>query len=115
MWTMSGEVVDISQESCPEPEAVYEAERQKGASGLLRRKARILAQSPALSEDEKARLNQIYGFRDSLNQAEGRISYHVDHIQPLAAGGLHHPDNLRVLAALENMRKGARLLDTATG
>ena len=114
MWTMRGEVVDLSQLSCPEPEAVYEANRHKGSSGLQRRKARIIAQSPALSEEEKERLNQIYGLRDSLNQAEGRISYHVDHIQPLAAGGLHHPDNLRVLAAFENMRKGAKLPDAAT-
>lgn len=115
LWTMSGEAVDLSQLSCPDPGAVYEANRHKGASGLQRRKARIIAQSPALSEEEKERLNQIYGLRDSLNQAEGRISYHVDHIQPLAAGGLHHPDNLRVLAAFENMRKGAKLPDVATG
>jgi hypothetical protein len=60
-------------------------------------------------------LLQIYGLLDSLNQAEGRISYHVDHIQPLAAGSLHHPDNLRVLAAFEHMRKGAKLPDAATG
>ena len=61
MWTMIGEAVDLSQLSCPDPEAVYEANRHKGASGLQRRKARIIAQSPALSEEEKERLDQIYG------------------------------------------------------
>ena len=60
-------------------------------------------------------LLQIDGLRDSLNQAEGRISYHVDHIQPLASGGLHHPKNLRLLGAFENMRKGDKLPDAATG
>jgi hypothetical protein len=115
MWTMSGEVVDLSQLSCPDPEAVDEAIRHKGGSGLQRRKARMIAQSPALSEENKKRLNQTYGLQDSLNQAVGHISYHVDHIQLLAAGGLHHPDSLRVLAAFENMRKGAKLPDAATG
>ena len=36
--------------------------------------------------------------------------YHVDHIRPLAAGGeggVHHPDNLRVILASENLTKGA--------
>jgi 5-methylcytosine-specific restriction endonuclease McrA len=113
MWELQGPALQISEHCCPNPEAVYEANRHKGASCLQRRKARIKAQSPALSEEEKERLDQIYGLRDSLNQAEGRISYHVDHIHPLAAGGLHHPDNLRVLEASENIRKGAKLLCAA--
>jgi hypothetical protein len=32
--------------------------------------------------------------------------YHVDHIQALAAGGLHHQDNLQYLEISENCRKG---------
>jgi hypothetical protein len=31
--------------------------------------------------------------------------YEVDHIVPLACGGLHHPDNFQYLPALENRRK----------
>jgi hypothetical protein len=108
MWELQGPALAISEHCCPKPEAVYEPKRHKGASGLQRRKARIMAQTPALTADEKERLDQIYELRDSLNQAKGCISYHVDHIQPLAAGGLHHPDNLRVLAAVENLRKGAK-------
>jgi hypothetical protein len=33
--------------------------------------------------------------------------YHVDHIQALARGGLHHQDNLQYLPVSENCRKGA--------
>lgn len=33
--------------------------------------------------------------------------YHVDHIQALARGGLHHQDNLQYLPISENCRKGA--------
>jgi hypothetical protein len=32
--------------------------------------------------------------------------YHVDHIQALASGGLHHQDNLQYLEISENCRKG---------
>ena len=32
--------------------------------------------------------------------------YHVDHIKALAAGGLHHQDNLQYLQISENCRKG---------
>lgn len=32
--------------------------------------------------------------------------YHVDHIQALAGGGLHHQDNLQYLPIEENCRKG---------
>jgi len=31
---------------------------------------------------------------------------HVDHVIPLARGGLHHEDNLQILPAGINMRKG---------
>lgn len=34
--------------------------------------------------------------------------YEVDHIIPLANGGLHHQDNLQYLPASENARKGKR-------
>jgi len=34
--------------------------------------------------------------------------YHVDHIQALAAGGMHHQDNLQYLKISENCRKGKK-------
>ena len=37
--------------------------------------------------------------------------YHVDHIIPLAKGGLHTPDNLQILPAEVNCSKGANLYD----
>jgi len=38
------------------------------------------------------------------------IQHHVDHIIPLSKGGLHHPDNLQILTAEENLKKGAKLI-----
>lgn len=37
--------------------------------------------------------------------------HHVDHIIPLSRGGKHHPDNLQVISAVSNMKKGAKLPD----
>jgi 5-methylcytosine-specific restriction endonuclease McrA len=34
----------------------------------------------------------------------------VDHVIPLAKGGWHHPDNLQVISARENVRKGAKVV-----
>lgn len=108
MWEMTEPVVDVSQICCPEPEAVHEPERFKTAQYLERRKTRLRAQTPPLTEGEKEILSDLYQFRDSLNQAAGHIAYHVDHIKPLALGGLHHPSNLRVTTSRENMTKGAK-------
>ena len=35
---------------------------------------------------------------------------HVDHIIPLAKGGLHHPRNLRIITAKENIEKRDKIL-----
>lgn len=37
------------------------------------------------------------------------LKMHVDHVMPLSKGGQHVFENLQILDALENMRKGARL------
>lgn len=59
-----------------------------------------------LTPGEKKRIGQIYAEARRLTMETG-ISHHVDHIKPLAAGGEHHPDNLRVITAEENLKKGA--------
>lgn len=108
MWEMTEPVVDVSQICCPEPEAVHEPDRFKTAQYLERRKTRMRTQTPLLTEEEKEAISDLYQLRDSLNQAAGYIAYHVDHIKPLARGGLHHPSNLRVTTSRENMTKGAK-------
>jgi len=62
-----------------------------------RRRARKRNQTPELSEEEKNKLQEFY-----LNCPNG---YEVDHIIPLAKGGLHHPDNLQILTKTENRKK----------
>jgi len=95
--------------SCPPPETVYDGDRHKSAIYLHRRKQRLREQTPELSTEEEELIQKIYSQRDRLNQAAGFIEYHVDHIIPLAKGGQHHPGNLQVISANENVRKGAKV------
>ena len=69
--------------------------------------ARKLDQTPELSEDEKDEVKMIYALSASLSQEPDFGPQHVDHIVALANGGLHHPDNLQILTAEANLRKGA--------
>jgi len=54
-------------------------------------------------------ITRIYKEMQDLNKAADRIAWHVDHVQPLSKGGLHHQSNLQLLQAEENVRKGAKL------
>jgi len=59
-----------------------------------------------LSTSEKNELAAIYADAKRLTLETG-VEHHVDHIRPLAAGGIHHPRNLRVVTAKENSSKGS--------
>ena len=59
-----------------------------------------------LSKEEEIELYQIYEEARRLTKTTG-VQYHVDHIRPLAAGGTHHPKNLQVITAEENLKKNS--------
>lgn len=60
-----------------------------------------------LTDSEKKQLAEIYLHAKRLTHETG-IDHHVDHIRPLAAGGEHHPSNLRAIPARENLEKGSK-------
>lgn len=60
-----------------------------------------------LSTNEKLEISKIYNECKTRSKKSGVI-HHVDHIKPLAAGGRHHPLNLQILTANENLKKGAK-------
>lgn len=72
-----------------------------------RKRCRKLEQTPDLTPEEKQRIHDMYWLARDLRAVSGQ-EYHVDHIRPLAKGGLHHPDNLQILPADINMSKGAK-------
>lgn len=53
-------------------------------------------------------ISQFYVTARRMTRCMG-IKWHVDHEIPLARGGLHHENNLRVITAGENLSKGARI------
>ena len=59
-----------------------------------------------LTNEEKRRISEIYAESKRRTKETG-IQHHVDHIKPLSKGGEHHPDNLQILTAAQNLRKGA--------
>ena len=64
--------------------------------------------SVPLTLEEQAKVIALYAKARELTKLTCK-TYHVDHIRPLAKGGLHHPNNLQVLLGSENCRKGARV------
>ena len=53
-------------------------------------------------------IKEIYAECKRISEETG-IPHEVDHIIPIARGGLHHQDNLQILTREENRSKGARL------
>lgn len=56
--------------------------------------------------DNDPRITALYEIAAWLRSQGDDV--HVDHIRPLARGGTHTYENLQILTAQENMRKGAR-------
>jgi hypothetical protein len=61
---------------------------------------------------EKEALIVLECTRQELQKETGR-AYHIDHILPIAHGGIHHPVNLRILEGEENISKQDKLLPEA--
>jgi hypothetical protein len=112
-----------------EGKAVREA-YQKSAEGKASRRAYLnSAQGKASNKRKNARRKQAESViplteqerqqliileRDRLHLTETTgIEHHLDHILPLAKGGIHHPINLRVITAEENMSKHDKMTPEA--
>lgn len=86
----------------PEVKAGRRAERMKRIADLKQR-------TPSWADHEKIKAF----YRIAAAFSDLHVPHHVDHIFPLngeMVSGLHVEDNLQVITAIDNMRKGAQLL-----
>ena len=87
----------------------YRAKNQPIRTKLqMARKSAKLQRTPAwLTEFDKLKIKCLYQLA-AMRTRESGYDWHVDHIIPLQGAnvcGLHVPGNLRVIPALDNMRK----------
>ena len=89
----------------PENIATRKAKKAKRRCSKLQRTPKWLTKQDYID------IKTIYDLATAKTKDSG-YEWHVDHIIPLRGkdvSGLHVPDNLRVIPALENLRKGNRL------
>jgi 5-methylcytosine-specific restriction endonuclease McrA len=79
---------------------------EKNCARQAVRRGRKLDQTP---EDADLDLIQEIYTRCAEISKETGIPHEVDHIVPIARGGLHHQDNLQIITRTHNRRKGAKL------
>jgi hypothetical protein len=82
------------------------------AIGAKRHAAKMGACPPWLKGDLRKQVDAMYAECRRITEETG-IEHHVDHIVPLQGDnvcGLHVPCNLRIITAVENAKKGNRLL-----
>lgn len=80
---------------------------QNAARSALKKKL-----SPGLTTAEQNQVLALYKKAAQLTLKTG-VVHHVDHDKPLVHGGLHHPNNLKVIPAWFNCSKGGRYRSTA--
>lgn len=75
-----------------------------------RNKARVLADNASrrslIRGDTSADVVAVYCLRDFYRGMSLGEEFHVDHIVPISRGGEHRADNLQVIPAIDNLRKG---------
>ena len=83
--------------------------KEKQNNKTYRYRSKKFGEAPILTPEEHDRILSIYKECARITDETG-ILHHVDHIHPISKGGKHHPDNLQILTATENIRKGNKLL-----
>jgi hypothetical protein len=83
--------------------------KEKQNNKTYRYRAKKFGEAPILTSEEHQRILLIYQECARITEETG-VPHHVDHIYPISKGGKHHPDNLQILTATENIRKRDKLL-----
>ena len=93
------------QMSLPSAKRTRQLANERNVPYQAARERQKVDEYKALTSSEKEQVREIYAEMKRLNKEAGRVAYHVDHIKPISKGGAHHPDNLQILTAEENLKK----------
>lgn len=81
----------------------------------FRNKQRILSDNAKrrsmIDSVKNERILALYCLRDFYEAMSLGDRFHVDHIVPLSRGGKHEITNLQVIPAIDNLRKGSKIID----
>lgn len=83
--------------------------KEKQNNKTYRYRAKKFGEAPILTSEEHQQILLIYQECARITEETG-VPHHVDHIYPISKGGKHHPDNLQILTATENIRKRDKLI-----
>ena len=83
--------------------------KEKQNNKTYRYRSKKFGELPSLTPEDQEHILLIYKECARITEETG-IPHHVDHIHPISKGGKHHPDNLQILTATENIRKGNKIL-----
>lgn len=92
-----------TEEAKAKRRAARQTEQGKATSNAVTTIRRARAKCELTVEERRA-VTAIHKEAQRLTRETG-IPMHVDHIKPVAKGGVSHPDNLQILTAEENMKK----------
>jgi 5-methylcytosine-specific restriction endonuclease McrA len=87
--------------------AYVRANASAAAARTAKRRAIFKHGCSQMPDSERAEVEYLYWLARDLTAVSGE-QYHVDHIKPLSKGGEHRLDNLQILHAEDNLKKGAK-------
>jgi len=90
------------------PEKVFKwkrGDRQRNKHRIYANNAKRRAK---LIGDNSTEIKNLYALREFYEAMSLGEKFHVDHIYPIAKGGTHVIDNLQIIPAIDNLRKGTQ-------
>lgn len=90
------------------PEKVFEWKKNDRQRNKYRIQADNAKRRTKLQGKLSNEIKQVYVLRDFYEAMSLGEKFHVDHICPIAKGGIHIVENLQVIPAIDNLRKGTQ-------
>jgi 5-methylcytosine-specific restriction endonuclease McrA len=91
------------------PEKVSQWKKQDRITNKTRVLSDNAMRRSLINDKTTSEIRQLYALRDFYKAMSLGDDFHVDHIIPLSKNGRHVIENLQIIPAIDNLRKGANL------